>query len=68
MGAVGSWFDNAVAETFLRHADQGAAAAPRSEAVDDQGRAALGDLRVRGGGLQPDPAALDAGNAFPGRV
>ena len=68
MGAVGSCFDNAVAETFFATLTKERLLHHAPKAVGHQRRAALGDLRVHRGLLQPDPAALDAGDALPGRV
>ena len=68
MGAVGSRFDNAVAETFF-------ATLTKELLLHDTPK---GGWTTRAGlrsavfefieGLQPDPAALDAGDALPGRV
>ena len=68
MGAVGSCFDNAVAETFFATLTKERLLHDAPKKLGDPGRVALGDLRVHRGLLQPDTAALDARDALPGRV
>ena len=69
MGAVGTCYDNAVAETFF-------ATLTKERLLHDpppggwatRAAAALGDLRVHRGVLQPDQAAQHARDALPRRV
>lgn len=55
MGSIGDCFDNSLAESFF---GSPAARAARPAPLADEVSAGLGDLRLRGGLLQPSPPAL----------
>ena len=69
MGAVGTCYDNAVAETFFATlTKERLLHDPPPDRLDDPRPAALRDLRVHRGVLQPEQAAQHARDALPRRV
>ena len=69
MGAVGTCYDNAVAETFFATlTKESLLHDPPPDGWATRAQAAFSDLRVHRGVLQPDQAAQHARDALPRRV